>query len=356
MPSFEARVTSVYSLFKEQNTLTQPARLRAVTSAILIFAGFCAPALALDCQKATSAIDKAICADPAAAAADTAMGSAYSVLFGSASDSEKKQILRSQREWLKLRSGECSEDKKPSVTCLREWTERRSLFLQGKPETGPGTGPNPGHDLIPIIIAKPGTPKLYELDIALLKFITPTQPGEELFNKEVAKLVKEAPSGKDDDDQRDVTYSYDLHMRLTYASPKFLSARMENYLFSGGAHGNSSVNNINIDVVKGKDLSFADVFTPEAKAKLSDLCFSQIKAQKKEKDQDMASDGLFSTTEMRKTIEDGAGKFDGWSFTDKQATISFDPYELGAYVEGSYECTFSNDVLHPLYKADSVLP
>jgi uncharacterized protein YecT (DUF1311 family) len=352
MPSFEARVTWVSIPLEGAAHLTQSTPCQAYLAlATLALLGLAPPALAMDCQKAASPLEKAICADPAASAADQAMDKAWSPLYGRSSEAEKKQLLQSQRAWLKQRASSCSDDKKPSVKCLIDWTQRRALYLQGKPETGPGTG----HDLIPVIVAQTGTKNLYEVDISTSKFSAPVLPGEKLFNTEVDKSLKDAPSKKDGDDRRDMTYSYDLHQRVTYASPQFLSATTETYLFSGGAHGNSETSGINIDIAKGKDAAFADVFDEAAHKKLGDLCFEQIKAQKKEKDMDL-NNGLYTVEQLRKTVEDAVGALGRWSFTASQGTVTFDPYELGAYVEGSYECTFATDVLHPLYKAGSILP
>ncbi len=331
--------------------MTHKSSLPGILAFTIIAFGLAQPALAMDCQKAASPLEKAICADPAAQAADQAMDGAWSALYGRAPEAEKKQLLQSQRAWLKLRTNFCADDKKPSVKCLIDWTQRRAAYLQGRPESGPGTG----HDLVPVTVAQAGTAKLYEQDITVSKFAAPVLPGEKLFNAEIDKLLKDAPSAKDKGDQPDMTYTYDLHLRVTYASPQFLSASMETYLFSGGAHGNSGTNGINIDVAKGKDLSFGDVFEPAAFPKLEELCLTQIKAQKAEKmpDYDQSPAAM---KELRSTIGDDLSKFDRWSFTAAQGTVTFDPYELGAYVEGSYECTFPVEVLHPFYKLGSVLP
>jgi hypothetical protein len=112
---------------------------------------------------------------------------------------------------------------------------------------------------------------------------------------------------------------------------------------------------INIDVAKGSELTFRDAFESIAYKKLTDLCFDQIKTQKKEKEIELEG-GLYTVAEMRKTIEDGIGSMQRWSFSATEGTVHFDAYELGSYAEGSYECTFKTEVLHPLYKAGSVLP
>jgi len=307
-----------------------------------------APAMALDCKKAASPLEKAICADPATAAADDAMGQAYTALASRLTDSEKKQLIASQRAWVKLRADMCLEDNKSaSLSCLLSRTQQRATFLAGKPEAGPGTG----HDLVPIVIDIAATPKTYERNVSLLKFSEATLPGEILFNKKVAKLVADIPVGKEDPDDRDRTYSYELHMRLVYASPKLISAQTENYTYSGGAHGNSGTNNINIDVAKGKVLTFADLFDAGAQKKFANLCFEQIKAQKAEKSTPDFKLEIDDEKEARKTISDDVGNLERWTLGATEATVTFDAYELGSYAEGGYSCSFKSDVVQPLLKA-----
>jgi len=310
------------------------------------------PAAALDCKKAASALEKAICADPATAAADEAMGQAYTALAARLSDTEKKQLIASQRTWIKQRSDMCMEDKGPSLSCLLSRTQQRAAFLAGRPEAGPGTG----HELTPILIDIAGTRKTYERNISLLKFVEPALPGEILFNKKIAKLIADIPVAKDDPSDTDRTYSYELHMRLVYASPRLITAQMENYVYSGGAHGSSGTNNINIDLAKGKVLSFADLFEAGTQKKLSDLCFEQIKAQKIEKSSPDFKLEIDDEKQTRKTIFDDVGNIERWTLGSTEATVTFDAYEVGSYAEGPYSCTFKNDSIQPLLKAGAPWP
>jgi len=123
--------------------------------------------------------------------------------------------------------------------------------------------------------------------------------------------------------------------------------------FEGGAHGNSGTTGINIDVVKGKPLEFSDAFLPAAGERLEDLCFTQIKARKTEDGSELDADDI---KQLHDTIRNNVAKFDSWSFSAAEATITFDPYVIGSYAEGSYTCSFPIDILRPLYKAESVLP
>jgi uncharacterized protein YecT (DUF1311 family) len=306
----------------------------------------------MDCAKASLPTDKAICSDPTASAADQALNAAYSVVLARSSELEKKQLLQSQRAWLKSRTNIClGDDNKPSVKCLIEQTRKRSFYLQGKPESGPGTG----HDLMPIVIEQSATKTRYERDMTVSKFLSPTLPGEKLFDTEVEKLLKDAPFEKDKNDTQDSDYVYDLDLHVTYASPTFLSATMDTYSFEGGAHGNSGTTGLNIDVAKGKMIAFEDVFESSAHKKLEEECLSQIKAQKKEKGGELDPDPKEMQT-ISETIAGAIGKFDSWSISATQAIVTFDPYAIGSYAEGSYSCAFPIESLKPLYKAGSILP
>jgi uncharacterized protein YecT (DUF1311 family) len=309
-------------------------------------------AFGLDCSKAGAADEKAVCADPAANAADEAMIGAYRALAAALSTRERNTLFRSQRRWLKARMYVCGAEPPSSLSeCLRKEIERRRLFLEGRPETGPGTG----RKLTPVIVEQTGGKTHYDLDIAMLKFVDPILPGERLFNAQIDNLLKEAPSVKPGEARANIIYSYQLGLRLVYASPKFLSAHLQYYDFSGGAHGASGVKNINIDMEKGKLLAFADVFGAEAQKPLEANCLRQIEAQKATKLPDEKLDAAAKNA-LAEAISVSLGKLERWDFSAKRAEVAFDPYELGAYVEGSYKCAFPAELLRPLYKRPSIIP
>jgi uncharacterized protein YecT (DUF1311 family) len=77
-------------------------RLVGMTALSLMLAG--APAWAMDCSKATSALDKGICSDRQLKAADEAMSAAYFKLLESITDPEiHASLIDSQRRWIKAR-------------------------------------------------------------------------------------------------------------------------------------------------------------------------------------------------------------------------------------------------------------
>ena len=310
------------------------------------------PALALECSKASTAEDKAICSYPQAVAADDAMVKAYQALAARLADADKKMLLQSQRAWLKTRANSCADKTGAAQSqCLREVTEQRRAFLQGLPVEGPGSGGK----LAPVFIQKPVRKGDYALDVAVAKYMPPTTPAEKLFNGEVDKLLKDVPPRKDEELERDVTYSYDLHLSVVYASPQFISAHVDSYLFSGGAHGSSETSNINIDATDAKILDFGGVFASTSEPKILAECMRQILAQKAERmgDEKIEGDEL---KQLRASVGESLRNLGTWSFSPRGASVVFDPDTIGAHAEGAYACEFEAGFLKPLVKTGFALP
>lgn len=327
-------------------------RMACVALGIFLVSGQALPAFALDCSKASSAEDKAICTDPQALAADDAMVKAYQALAARLADSDRKMLLQSQRAWLKTRTNSCSDKKgAEQAACLKKGTDERRQYLAGAADAGPGSGGK----LVPVIVQQAGGKGEYELDVTVLKYAPPASAAEKLFNAEVDKLLHDVQSTKVEDVERDLSYSYDLHLAVTFASPQFISAHFESYVFNGGVHGNSISGNINIDAAKAKILEFGDIFPNASQPKLMAECMRQILVQKTEKLEGEKIEGDELKT-LHQSLAEELVKLGRWSFSPGKASIVFDAYALGAYVEGAYECEFPTDFLRPLVKAGFALP
>jgi uncharacterized protein YecT (DUF1311 family) len=330
----------------EGNPMREP--LRLTLFALLAVGSGARPAMALDCARATAPIEKAICADPIAAAADDAMSKAYDALAARLAAPDKAALLISQRRWLKDRADTCSADEGAAeAACLADRTEARRAYLAGEPASGPGAA----QAFTPVLIQHVGKPNQYDLDVNALKFAEPKLPGEKLFNATIDALLKKVPAIEQTEPRRDMVYSYDLDVSASFASPEFVSARVETYEFAGGAHGNSETSNFAIDLESGKALQFSDLFAAGAQPKLVAACLDDIKRQKQQK---MPNDpyGVVSAAEQKKTIEQSVGDMTRWSFYATKGEITFDAYSLGAYFEGSYACDFPAEMMRPLLKLD----
>lgn len=313
-----------------------------------------APAMAFDCGKAQSVVEKAICANDKLKASDDAMTAAYLALRNALTGPDRKTLGASQSKWVKAREDNCGYAEGPALdSCILERTEERRRLLLAEPESGPGTGSR----LTPVFIQQDGDPHHYDVDYTLVKFVKSKSPGEILFNAKVAKIVKDAPLQRETEAAPEgMTYMSYTTLALTYASPKFLSAQLDGWVFMGGAHGNGGTSGITIDLLRGVELKTSDLFDNKAIQSLKAGCVKQILKQKKEKlegeDFDPANDPLYS----EQAVVDQLKSLGGWNFWQDKATVTFNAYQIGSYAEGSYSCEFAMDHLHKLAKPGALLP
>ena len=68
-------------------------------------------ALAFDCKRAASPSEKAICADPAALAADADLSKAFEALRAAADPRARAQLVAAEVAWLTRRDGDCADQK-----------------------------------------------------------------------------------------------------------------------------------------------------------------------------------------------------------------------------------------------------
>jgi uncharacterized protein YecT (DUF1311 family) len=312
------------------------------------------PAQAFDCAKAKSAVEKAICGDPKLKAADDAMTAAYLALRDSLAGAERKGVGASQRKWVKSREDSCGYQQGADLgRCLLGQTDERRLLLAAEPETGPGTGSR----MMPVFIQRDADPHHYDVDFTLIKFVKPASKGEILFNNELSKIGKAAPLGRQSEAARDgMTYASYMAMTVTYASPKFLSAKTEAWENSGGAHGNGGTSGITIDLQRGAEMKPGDLFDGKAIATLKTDCVKQIFAQKKEKNDGQDFKPADDPNYQETTIVEHLKSMDSWNFWKDKATVTFDAYAIGSYAEGQYTCDFATDEMKKLAKPGAVLP
>jgi len=309
------------------------------------------PASALDCQRATTASEKAICADPSALAADSDLGNAFVALHASLDPTAKAQLGAAEVAWLALRDSNCAEEKGPAFgACLARETRARVAFLSGAPEAGPGA---PG-GIAPVFRMQKGGKGRTDVDVQLLKFVDAATPAERAFNAAVDHLTNDLENPGKDDPLAD-QWSYTWSMRLAYASPRLISAHAEGDSFMGGAHPNSYSVNINVDVARGREANFADMLDKPAADKIFALCLKQVRDEKTARE-GSADDDSDASKALADSVAEATGDLKAWSFGADAATITYDPYSVGGYVEGAFSCSAPYTTLRPLARSDFPLP
>ncbi len=325
--------------------------IRALPLGAALVASAAAPALALDCQRASTASEKAICADPAALAADADLGKAFDAVRAGLDAKARLQLVAAQVAWLSLRNSNCAEEKGAALgTCLARETRSRIAFLSGAPEAGPGASGR----LAPTFHMQKGAKGRTDVDVQLLKFVDAATPAERAFNAAVDHLTNDLENPGKDDPLAD-QWSYTWSMRLAYASPKLISAHADGDSFMGGAHPNSYSVNVNVDVARGREATFADLVDMPAAQKIFALCLKQVRDQKSARE-DTPDDDADAAKTLAKSVAEATGDLKAWSFGSDAATVAYDPYAVGAYVEGAFSCSVPYATLRPLARPDFPLP
>jgi uncharacterized protein YecT (DUF1311 family) len=326
-------------------------RVIAVPSLLLT----AAPAHALDCSKAATPIEKAICASPDLLKQDSDLSKAYGVARTAVAGDQRKSLALAQKRWIETRENICGNLEGNGLSkCVADETRKRLSLLTAAPESGPGY---PGK-MVPVFLQQSGGGAVYDLDYALLQFVKPATKAEKRLNADVTKILAEAPRKSDDNEAPSgMMLSQMSSFSLSYASPLMISIAQDFYAFEGGAHGNGGIANINLDMKSGNILTSGGLFSPAALNDLTAECKRQIIAAKIERNKDDAEYDIAGDPNFQeKTIADGVDDFTRWSVFAGQAVVTFDSYAVGSYAEGPYECEFPMAKLKSLAKNPNPLP
>ncbi|GEP09426.1 DUF3298 domain-containing protein [Methylobacterium gnaphalii] len=297
------------------------------------------PASAFDCAKAGTPMEKAICADPAAKASDDAMESAFNTLRAGLTGPQKQAALDDQRAWLKQRNETCKGEKSPAA-CVADANGARTGMLTARPESGPGLKSR----LVPYFVRQSGSRDKIDVAVQLYKFADPATPGEQLLNKKADEDVASITYKKDEPDDR--SWSNEETWSISYASPDFLSIWSTGYEYSGGAHGGASGHGLHIDLRTGRIVGFSDLFDAKAQAEIDKSCLKQVKAEKVERGAGDDADD----PDLAKKISEVVKDLSNWSIKEKEASVYFGQYSIGAYAEGIYGCDLTIAELNRLSK------
>ena len=325
----------------------------------IIFAGIAALMLlplgagaqpAPDCRRAATPTDKAICGDPALAAADKKMTAAYAALRANLPAEQRAALLVDQRKWIGQRDGGCRDRAAAELpSCLLAATEERRRFLGGSTPNGvPRVVPNFFHE------ERKGR---YEISIEYPQILDPAGRAA-AFNK----AMHDAAFGKQSSGDAISEYrSLDPPMatgaenfyEAAYTVP-YLDRRLASVLFgiatySGGAHPNSAQLGILFDLEKGRAFALSDILAdPKTSVEaIAAECKLRLEAEAKKEDWE-----LFDNPDVAAVV----GQIESWSADKDGVDILFDPYSVAPYVVGPRDCRLSYAELARWLKPAGPLP
>lgn len=326
--------------------------MKLILAAVALIA-MATPALAFNCGKASTEVEKLICANPDLVSADDQMAAAYDSRRSELSGNERAVLQASQRGFIRRRENCSGGTETENIDCIRKNILARSALLSGQPLEGDGaTG-----DLRPVFVQREPDKHHYHVEVDVLKFVSPSSKGELVFNAEVDKRLAKMPLGKTDETVPDgIEYAYELGATLNYASPRLISMTLEGYQASGGAHGYGWTEAINVDLKSGRLMSFDDTFSDGASEPLIESCVTQLISQKTER---FGTETPFEPKmldEYQPDIEKIVQKLENWTLSPSGAVVTFDSDVIGSHAEGGYTCNFRHDELAPLLRAGRILP
>jgi uncharacterized protein YecT (DUF1311 family) len=295
---------------------------------------------AMDCAKAATDIEKAICNSPDAVTADSDMASAYQSAIKLLPKKDVANLKADQKDWLGLRDNDCAftstddDAARPATPeemaeCVVTQSKARTQYLSGTPAEGPGTG----DQMVPVVLV--GVDEVFN---HTLRFLKPANAGEKAYNAALDKQLKDVRIATKDGDNSD---TFDL--TLAYASPALISARMGGVYLS--AHYMPYDLTLNIDMAKGKRLTMKDALDAAQLTQVQSFCEKQLA--------DFLAPGTEGADGREDWVMTMVGNFNMWSFGATQATLRYVDYDTQ---DAPLECTIGYDVLKPLLKAGFPLP
>jgi uncharacterized protein YecT (DUF1311 family) len=298
---------------------------------VAAFTAMAPAAAAFDCNKAATPVERTICGDAGARDANDAMEGAFASLREGLSADARAALVAGQRAWLKYRDARCG----PQAACLAEESARRRNAIEATP---------PG--MIPDFRFKAGRPGGYEVVIDVYRFADGRDPRGAAFDAVVDRMIADSPLSAPPDADNHAPYGHEIAMTIALASPNLLSAIVNVYDYSGGAHPNSSTEAVAIDRRTGELLNAPRLFGRDGVRKLAEDCARQV-VRERSPYADMEESAALQQLEEEfpGVVHNHASDMRRWHFRPDGAVLTFDSYAIGPYAAGPFECVFDREAV-----------
>ncbi|SJZ56535.1 protein of unknown function [Enhydrobacter aerosaccus] len=327
---------------------------KTVVAAFVI--GLAAPALAqsgasFDCAKASTAIERTICARPGLAKADREMADLYAALAAKLSGPAKEHLVKDQLSWIAARNKACTGGAEEVARCLKDHYNSRATTLK---VLGQGTYPFISEQTL-LKDGKVGK-VTYSIDASWPRFDGTTADFSRL-NNEFAQRTRKAADDVVPDREAganapfDQDWAYDQSFTLQRPSVDAVAVAISYYGFAGGAHGFAGTSAYLVDLRTGKAVSPEGVFA-KGDAWLKTLV-SLVGADLKKQFDDgkPGFDEALEPANLAKLLREG----DHYYYRQDKLELIFDAYVVGPYVSGPFTVEIPYSTLKPLFAPDGPL-
>jgi uncharacterized protein YecT (DUF1311 family) len=292
-----------------------------------------------DCARATSPVEKSICADKEAAAADRAMAEAYRRLLSSlATPGARAHLQRDQNTWLMDLSRVClapaagSRAGRDLPTCLRELAAARAERLASLP--GGDNYPFVGERRLLERGRRGGVPYAISVSYAVFERAetdytranSAIRRWVDTFAAETRPPMQVVPGGPD------LGWFLDSGHVVLGASRDLVTIAAHWLVYTGGAHPNNGRTAWHVDLATGRLLGLDDLLDRGSgwQDGVTRLVRADLKRQFEERP---GFDDSLEPASLRKLVTEPHR----WIFTRDNVLLTFDPYAVGPYAAGPYD-------------------
>ena len=301
-----------------------------------------------DCTKASNAIERAICENPALARADREMTAAYSALSAKLVGPAKDHLAKDQVGWIGNRNHACAGDSDAIADCLKVRYAARTANLRVFAD-----GVYPFISERAIYKAGKVGKITYSIDTRYPQFDGPTADFSVVnrtFAADAKKSDEEATPKPDSGVEREQTWSYEQAFALHRPSSSAVTVAINFYGYSGGAHGFGGTACVLVDLHTGRAVEPGGVFSPgDAWQK---LMVGIVTADlKKQFVKNPGFDDALEPASLAKMLRDPSH----YCWRADRLELIFNAYDVGPYSAGAYQVMVPYSRLRPLFRIDGPL-
>lgn len=297
----------------------------------LLFAG---SAQALECSKAVSPFDKALCADPQARASDERMSKAYSALWALLDAEERQGLLDNQRYWLKYRAYRCPVNDGALAYCIYLNTEPRAKLLE---DYGRWARAKPS--IRPLFRTKYSFENQYEIIDIIPRLYSGDLLADTSFNEGILKKYGSVISSDHIEfDHKNELFNSEIdEYKVVYVSEKIVSVILESSGFWGGSHGLWEKKSMIYSLGFRRFLNREEMFF--------DLDNMYVDLERKCRAALLRSAPEIIDEIGKRQLEENIKEHSDWSYVQGGMNIHFSLYTLTSYAGGTQECFIPNRIL-----------
>jgi uncharacterized protein YecT (DUF1311 family) len=321
--------------------------LALATSVLAIAAALSASAQSgpsFDCGKASTTIERTICAKPELARADRAMDAAYRALVEKLSGSAKEHLAEDQRRWIASRNKACNGVIEEIALCVAQRYEARTKNLEAFGEGAyPFVSERSRFASGKIGRIRYGFDATWpQFDGKAIDFAALNRRFSGMVDKAAQETIPTARIAADD--RRDQVWSYQQSFVLHRPGPNAITVAESSYSFTGGAQGYGATVPYLVDLRSGRLGGPRDVFgNGDAWLhRLVALVHDDLQKQFVEKP---GFEDAIEPAKLAKLLREP----DVYLYRRDRLELVFNAYVVGPYAAGPYTVEIPYTTLKPLF-------